>query len=136
MIDKLSPEREKHGNLYLDDFDPILKYFYRPKNLRDFEKRIYKNNTAKKNMGLKKLLSAEVNYPNHMYSLQKISEYLIKNEYSEINFNLFKILKYKIFIFKQNYTALKFSIKRLFGFKEVGSIFSLGYFRNKDIKKL
>ena len=41
----------------------------------------------------------------------------------------------KIFLFSQNYIALKFSIKKFFGFKEVGSIFSLGYFRYKRIKE-
>lgn len=134
VIDKLSPDREKHGNLYLDDFDPIIKYFYRPKSLKDLQKRIYKKNIIKKNKTLSKLLFSEVNYPNHINSLQKISEYLIEKEYSETEFNLIRFFKQKVFILKQNYFALKLNIKKLIGFKEVGSIFSLGYLRQKNIK--
>ena len=135
VIDKLSPEREKHGNLFLDDFDPIIKYFTRPKNLKDLERKIFKNNKVIINKKLKKLLYEEVNYPHHINSLEKISNYIIKNENKEIDFSFYKYFKQNFFIFSQNYIALKFSIKKFFGFKEVGSIFSLGYFRYKRIKE-
>ena len=133
VIDQLSPERKKHGNLYLDDFDPILKFFTRPKTLKEFEKKIYKNNRVKINKNLKKLLYNEVNYPYHVNSLEKISNYFIKNESKEINYNFYKHLKQRLFIFSQNFIAFKFLIKKILGFREVGSIFSLGFL---DIKKL
>ena len=131
VIDQLSPERKKHGNLYLDDFDPILKFFTRPKTLKEFEKKIYKNNRVKINKNLKKLLYNEVNYPYHVNSLEKISNYFIKNESKEINYNFYKHLKQRLFIFSQNFIAFKFLIKKILGFREVGSIFSLGFL---DIK--
>ena len=34
----------------------------------------------------------------------------------------------------QNYFAFKFNIKKFFGFSEVGSIFSIGFIRQKAIK--
>ena len=136
VIDQLSPERKKHGNLYLDDFDPILKFFTRPKTLKEFEKKIYKNNRVKINKNLKKLLYNEVNYPYHVNSLEKISNYFIKNESKEINYNFYKHLKQRLFIFSQNFIAFKFLIKKILGFREVGSIFSLGFFRYKKIKQL
>ena len=136
VIDKLSPERAKHGNLYLDDFDPIIKYFARPKNIREFTKKLNKNKKIKINKSLKKLLFNEVNYPYQNNSLKKISDYLIKNESKTNKFNIFKLIKGYKFIFSQNYTAFKFTIKKILGFREVGSIFSLGILRYKMIKKL
>ena len=56
VIDKLSKEREKHGNIFLDDFDPIIKYFKRPKSLKELEKILFKNNKAKMSKSLKKII--------------------------------------------------------------------------------
>ena len=49
---------------------------------------------------------------------------------------LYKHLKQRLFIFSQNFIAFKFLIKKILGFREVGSIFSLGFFRYKKIKQL
>ena len=61
VIDKLSKEREKHGNIFLDDFDLLLN-IKRPKSLKELEKILFKNNKAKMSKSLKKLLYNEVNY--------------------------------------------------------------------------
>ena len=134
VIDKLSKEREKHGNIFLDDFDPIIKYFKRPKSLKELEKILFKNNKAKMSKSLKKLLYNEVNYPNHINSIEKISNFIIKNESSEDEFSLVKLIKQVVFKLLQNYFAFKFNIKKFFGFSEVGSIFSIGFIRQKAIK--
>ena len=134
VIDKLSKEREKHGNIFLDDFDPIIKNFKRPVSLIELEKILYKNNKAKKSKSLKKLLYIEVNFPNHINSIAKISNYIIKNELNEKEFIFSEWFKQETFKLLQNYYALKLSIKFFFGFKEVGSIFSLGFTRQKKIK--
>ena len=124
----------KHCNIYLDDFDPIIKNFKRPTSLIELEKILYKNNKAKKSKSLKKLLYNEVNYPNHINSIANISNYIIKNELNEKEFSFSEWFKQETFKLLQNYYALKLSIKFFFGFKEVGSIFSLGYTRQKKIK--
>ena len=113
VIDKLSKEREKHGNIFLDDFDPIIKYFKRPKSLKELEKILFKNNKAKMSKSLKKLLYNEVNYPNHINSIEKISNFIIKNESSEDEFSLVKLIKQVVFKLLQNYFAFKFNIKIL-----------------------
>ena len=112
VIDKLSKEREKHGNIFLDDFDPIIKYFKRPKSLKELEKILFKNNKAKMSKSLKKLLYNEVNYPNHINSIEKISNFIIKNESSEDEFSLVKLIKQVVFKLLQNYFAFKFNIKK------------------------
>ena len=120
VIDKLSKEREKHGNIFLDDFDPIIKYFKRPKSLKELEKILFKNNKAKMSKSLKKLLYNEVNYPNHINSIEKISNFIIKNESGEDEFSLIKLIKRgSVKLLQKNYFAFKFNIKNFFGFSEV-----------------
>lgn len=134
VIDNLSNERAKHGNLYLDDFDPIIKYLNRPKSIETIEKILFKKSKVKFTKSLKKLLNNEVNYPDHNNSLEKIKNVLTTNLSAETDFNYFKLIKQKIFVISQNYIALKFLIKRAMGFKEVSSVFSLGFLRYRRIK--
>ena len=134
VIDRLSTERAKHGNLYLDDFDPIVKFLKRPKNLDELKNLIGKKEKFIKSKKLLKLLKDEVNYPNHTSSLDKVSKVIINDFNTRNKFSLMNYFKIKIFLIKQNFLAFKFIIKRLFGFKEVGSIFSLGFFRIRKIK--
>ena len=136
VIDKLSDEREKHGNIFLDDFDPIIKYFKRPRSLKEFENTLFKSNKVKISKSLRKLLYNEVNYPLHINSIDKISKFIIQNVPSRMEFSLSIYFKQEIFKLIQNYFAFKLSIKKFFGFNEVGSIFSLGFIRQKKIKKL
>ena len=112
----------------------LYAFLNRPKSIKTIEKILYQKNKVKFTPGLKKLLNNEVNFPDHNNSLEKISNFLKTNNSIETDFNLSQLIKQKIFIISQNYIAFKFLIKRAIGFKEVSSIFSLGFLRYRRIK--
>ena len=125
VIDNLSPERKKHGNLLLDDFDPIIKFLTRPKSINEVIRCVKKNNKINYSIGLKNLLANEVNYPDHDEAISKISNYLKNISKESKKFKFKNYVKEKIFLLNQNYIALKYFLKKFLDLKKLVRYFHL-----------
>jgi surface carbohydrate biosynthesis protein len=135
-IGQVAKSRVNHANEFMDDFDPIFKYFHAPKSVDELISEVNRIGSPESiDKGLKQLLLQELNYPNCLRSLKetaKIIKDLIssKKRQGRIAELIF------LYIFREIDAAKKSISLILKNNNEQSANYSLGYKRRLYISSL